>query len=124
MSNQYVTRDELREELNQLRAQMDERFEQVDRRFDAMMAFMLARFEQMDRRFEQVDRRFEETARQATQRHAELLAELGQHTRAAAEANRADLRVVDDQYRDLPPRVTKLEEAVFAPKPKKRAQRR
>jgi len=120
MSNDNVMRDEfreLREHMNRGFEESKRRFEESDRRFDAMMTFMLARFEQMDRRFD-------EMAQQATQRHAELLAELGQHTRAAAEANRADLRVVDDQYRDLPPRVTKLEETVFAPKPKKRAQRR
>ena len=45
-----------------------------------------------------------------------LSGELAQHTKAILEAMRRDVAAVDDKYRDLPPRVKKLEAKVFAPK--------
>ena len=41
--------------------------------------------------------------------HEDLSRELAGHVRAAAEENRQFLAVLDDRYRDLPPRVTLLE---------------
>ena len=46
--------------------------------------------------------------------------ELRRHTNASKEELRTQLTAVDDQYKDLPPRVRKLEEVVFAPKRKRR----
>jgi hypothetical protein len=50
-----------------------------------------------------------------------LIAEVARHTSASTEELTSRLRVVDDQYRALPPRVDKLEAKVFAaPKRKRR----
>ena len=64
--------------------------------------------------------------------HAELDASLrqvmlhiettvAQHANAILEGVREQIRGRDDQYRDLPARVTKLEAAVFSPPPKRKA---
>lgn len=37
------------------------------------------------------------------------------------EQSRQELRAIDDQYKSLPQRVERLEDAVFKPKPKRRA---
>ncbi|HTL37431.1 MAG TPA: hypothetical protein VL326_30060 [Kofleriaceae bacterium] len=70
----------------------------------------------------------------------ELFAEIGRATKASAEEleqrlqpmwlaavgvsreeSKAELRGIDDQYKSLPARVERLEDAVFKPKPKRRA---
>ncbi|NVB78307.1 MAG: hypothetical protein HOV81_07930 [Kofleriaceae bacterium] len=45
-----------------------------------------------------------------------LATDLARHVQAADERMRAFLAGFEDKYRDLPPRVTKLEAKVFAPK--------
>ncbi len=50
----------------------------------------------------------------------ELGAELARHVRAANEEMRDWTRAFDDRYKDLPPRVDKLETKVFAPKRRRR----
>ena len=47
-------------------------------------------------------------------------ATVAQHANAILEAVRDIVRGLDDQYRDLPTRVTKLEAAVFSPPPKRK----
>jgi hypothetical protein len=49
-----------------------------------------------------------------------LSVELAQHVNAMTESLRAEFRGIDDQYKDLPARVSKLENAVFTPKPARR----
>jgi hypothetical protein len=49
-----------------------------------------------------------------------LMAELGRATRASAEELTSRITVVDEQYRDLPARVSRLEAKVFAPAKRKR----
>ncbi len=61
-----------------------------------------------------------ELAHSANSLEARLSAELAQHTRAIMEDNRATMRAMLDPYVSLPPRVERLEAAVFAPKPKRR----
>jgi hypothetical protein len=51
-------------------------------------------------------------------------AQLARHTGAVDERHRTEVSVVDDKYKDLPERVTKLEAAVFPPPPVKRQRRR
>jgi hypothetical protein len=54
-----------------------------------------------------------------------LMTALGRATRASEEELTTRVRVVDDQYRDLPARVTRLEAKVFAsPKRKRRSSSR
>jgi len=45
-----------------------------------------------------------------------LSVELKQHTRAILESLKGQASTIDDKYKDLPPRVKKLEAKVFAPK--------
>jgi hypothetical protein len=47
-----------------------------------------------------------------------LLAELARHTRASQEEMSTQISTFDDKYADLPARVTHLETAVFARKPR------
>jgi hypothetical protein len=47
-------------------------------------------------------------------------ATVARHANAILEAVRDMVRGLDDQYRDLPARVTKLEAAVFSPPPKRK----
>jgi hypothetical protein len=49
-----------------------------------------------------------------------LMGELGRATKSSEEELTTRVRVVDDQYKDLPARVTKLEAKVFAPPKRKR----
>ncbi len=51
----------------------------------------------------------EDLSRELAGTREELSRELAGHVRAAAEENRQFLAVLDDRYRDLPPRVTLLE---------------
>lgn len=76
-----VTRRELKEEL----AAFEERLEQ--------------RFDDFEQKLEQkLDERF-----------SKMLAELAQHVNAGLEQTRIWFGVIDDKYKDLPPRVTTLE---------------
>jgi hypothetical protein len=111
----YATKEDLeraleryatKEDLERLAIATKEGFERCATRQD------LERFEQRFERLEQRFERFEER----------LLAELARHSLATKESISADIAIVDEQYRDLPARVTRLEEAVFRP-PRKRARR-
>jgi hypothetical protein len=51
---------------------------------------------------------------------ARLAGEVGRATRSSEDELTTRVRVVDDQYKDLPARVTKLEATVFAPPKRKR----
>ena len=50
----------------------------------------------------------------------DLRNEISSALRIVSEENRAWFRTIDDQYKDLPGRVRKLEEAVFPPPPRAR----
>jgi hypothetical protein len=50
----------------------------------------------------------------------DLAADVVSHIKAANEEMRAWMTAFDDRYRDLPPRVTRLESKVFAPKRRRR----
>jgi hypothetical protein len=61
------------------------------------------------------------TTASAEQLRAEFRADNAQLIKSAEETSRAELRAFDDKYKSLPPRVERLEDAVFKPKPKRRA---
>ena len=63
-----------------------------------------------------MDERMKELIEGAERR---IVAELGRHVRSMEENVATRIAVVDDQYRSLPARVAKLEETVFAPKPRR-----
>ena len=79
----------------------------------ALMARMDARFERGFAEMRQIlderlDRRFAEMRQILAESQRTMIAELARHSVANAEDLRTRVRAVDDQYRDLPPRVTKL----------------
>lgn len=99
-----VTRGELREELAQLEQRLDQKFVTKD------------------------DLR-NELAKYATKQDLDtwggallerMTVEIGRAVRAAMESVRISVTAVDDQYRDLPARVARLEAKVFAPKRRRR----
>jgi len=125
----YVTRAELREELDRrgymTRAELREELEIRDKRFDGIDR----RFDGIDRRLDGIDRRFddfeqrmihsmgqmaiaigEEVGRQIRASHEELRIELGQQILASEERTRDLVLGLQDPYRDLPERVARLEE--------------
>jgi hypothetical protein len=55
-----------------------------------------------------------------TNLRSELQADMQTMLRSLNEENRAWFRAIDDQYKTLPDRVRKLEEAVFPPPPRSR----
>jgi hypothetical protein len=62
----------------------------------------MALLEEMDRRFLAADQR-------STASEQRLMAEMARHASAIQEAVSAQVSVVDEKYRDLPPRVERLE---------------
>jgi hypothetical protein len=61
---------------------------------------------------------------QLLQSEQRLHAELARHTSAIHESMRAQVTASAEQYADLPGRVSRLETAVFGPKPRSRRTRR
>ena len=122
----YVTRAELREELDRrgyvTRAELREELEIRDKRFDGIDR----RFDGIDRRFDDFEQRMihsmgqmaiaigEEVGRQIRASHQQLRIELGseitQQIRASEERTRDLVLGLQDPYRDLPERVARLEE--------------
>ncbi len=106
-----VTRGELKQELAQLKAEL-----KAELKIDLDRALVdVVRKPDLDRALADVVRRPELEAWGKW-----LSAELAQHVTAMTEALRAEFRVGDDQYKDLPARVSRLETAVFTPKPARR----
>lgn len=123
-----VTRGELIEILSDYATKKDldtwggalsDRMTRVEQRLDGV-EHGLATVVQTIRETQQTMRETQQTMRENQQT---LLDELRRHPAASAEDLRTHVSVVDEQYRDLPARVTRLEATVFAPK-KRRATRR
>ena len=112
-----VTRGELREELGQLEQRFDQKLERLEQR--------------LDERFDKFEQRLKRELMQefATKRELELWggallahidrvehrlsAELARHAGAIQESMSALFAARDEQYADLPGRVSRLEAAVF-----------
>ena len=113
----YLTRADLREEL-EIR---DRRFDAIDQRFDSFEQRMIHSVgrailtvnESMTRQIERlrVDLN-EDVGRQMRASHEQLRVELRQDIAASEERLRTEFRGLDDQYRDLPERVERLEDHV------------
>ncbi|MEO8553886.1 MAG: hypothetical protein ABI678_28125, partial [Kofleriaceae bacterium] len=56
--------------------------------------------------------------------HESITSDIRAFNQGLAESHRAELGVIDDQYKDLPGRVKRLEETVFPPSPRVRRKRR
>lgn len=119
-----VTRGELREELAQLEIRLEQKLEQkLDQKLDQKLTERLAHLATKTElelwggallaRIESGEQRTIERMEALEQR---LLVELARHTKAISESLSTQITVIDDKYADLPPRVTRLETKVFAPR--------
>ena len=116
-----VTRGELRQELGELEQKLDRKLElwggalldRMDKQFAAFDKRMEERQKLRDERFAAFQERmqqFEKTMR----------ADFARWAKAIHESLMKAVGVVDDQYKDLPPRVSKLERKVFPPRTRRR----
>ena len=120
--NTPVTRAELREELRQelakhpTRVELEKVLETLATKADLERFATKADLERFATKLdlERFEARFREF-------EARLFAELARHSLASRESMSTEVAVVDDKYKDLPERVTRLEAAVF--KPRRRARR-
>ena len=103
-----VTRAELSEEMTTVRT----RFDGVDGRFDGVDG----RFDGIDRRLDGIDKRIDTLTASIGETIAQAIVTIDQnlarHVRASEERLRVEIRAFEDPYRDLPGRVTRLEDHV------------
>ena len=99
-----VTRGELREELRQLEERIEER---MDKRFVDFETRIEARF---DHKLEMWGGALLARIEASEQR---LLTELARHVKAIQEDGSRLISVIDEKYKDLPARVSRLETRVF-----------
>jgi hypothetical protein len=81
----------------------------MDDRFERMTAWIAGEFARRDERMHEAFAHYERRMHE----------EIARHTQATLEAMRTQISVVDDKYRDLPARVTALENARPAPRRKR-----
>ena len=115
-----VTRGELHEELARFEARIEQRLERFEHGLERRLEH---RFEQLEQKLDQkLNAALEIWGGALLARIAEseqrLLAELARHTRAVYESMTGQISGIDEKYVDLPPRVSRLEAEVFAPKPR------
>jgi hypothetical protein len=78
----------------------------------------------LERGQEQLIGLFQQTQQQIQQTEQRLLAELARHTSAIHEATRAEIKACFEPLADLPGRMSRVEAAVFGPKPDRPTRRR
>ncbi len=140
---QYVTRKELREELAPIRSELAP----IHREFAAIHAVLKLIVERMATKEDLLRFATKEdlaateariradmaageariradmaTKKELAATEARILEDVARHTHASAEETRAQIRVLDDKYSDVHPRLEKLE--AHAPRPKRRTRRR
>jgi hypothetical protein len=71
-----------------------------------------------------MDERFAAMSRTMDERFAAMSQDFARALGISAEATRGELRIIDDQYKDLPGRVARLEDAVFKPAPRRAPRKR
>lgn len=119
-----VTRGELHEELARFEARIEQRFERLEQKLERKLEQKMEdRLEQFEQKLDQkLNTAFEIWGGALLARIAEseqrLLAELARHTRAVYESMAGQISAIDEKYAELPPRVSRLEAEVFAPKPR------
>jgi hypothetical protein len=108
-----VTRGELRAELQQLRLEIQQAVAPLATKVELELwgGALLARMAQMHQELRQELRQ-------------ELQSELARHVGAFQEWTQSMIRSLDDKYADLPPRVRRLESAVFEKKSRRAPRRR
>jgi len=111
-----VTRAELREELNPLSAEFREAIAPLATKADLEAAFApLATKADLELWGEALMAHLDSAIQHL---HRELQADLARHFNALHEWLGSMLRAHDEKYTDLPGRVSRLESAVFTPKPR------
>jgi len=110
-----ITRGELREEIAHLEARLDQKLDNLEARLDQKLDNLEARLDQ------KLEQKLKHVATKADldiwggALLERLLTELVRHTRAIQESMSTQISAVDEQYTDLPARVTRLEATVFTP---------
>jgi phage shock protein A len=74
------------------------------------------RFDRLEQRFDRFEQRFDAFEQRFDGFEQRLLTELARHTQAIHESMSMQISVIDEKYADLPPRMSRLEAEVFAPK--------
>jgi hypothetical protein len=141
----FPTREELKETLRQELARFVTRDEfgmwihMVAQQHERLVGAIADLRQDMKASQEALSRRITDShevlSRRIADSHEVLFVEIGRAARVAAEEHRRELGVIDDRYRDLPPRVATLEREVDAhhrdaalharrPGPRKRPPRR
>jgi hypothetical protein len=92
----FLTKREFHDVMKNVFEYLDKRFEAYDERLNALMKWFGSEFRQ------------------------QLNDDIATHVGTMALQLRRDVGLLDDRYKDLPERVTKLEEKVFAPKRQRR----
>ena len=111
-----VTRGELREELNLLRAEFREAIAPLATKAELAQAIApLATKAELELWGGALMARLDGAIQHL---HRELQADLARHANALPEWLGSMLRAHDEKYTDLPGRVSRLESAVFTPKPR------
>jgi chromosome segregation ATPase len=135
-----VTRGELRAELAQFEIHLDQKLEQrlaplaTKAELEIWRGALLARiesgeqrlirridgleqrFDGLEQRFDGLEQRFDGLEQRFDGLEQRLLTELARHTRAIYESISTLISIIDEKYADLPPRMSRLEAEVFAPK--------
>jgi hypothetical protein len=116
-----VTRGELREELAQLEVRLEQKLEaRFDHKLEIWGGALLARIQSSEQRMlARVDSSEQRMLARVDSSEQRMVAELARHTNAVYESMSRQFSVIDDKYAELPPRVSRLETAVFTPKRRK-----
>ena len=105
----------LDQKLEKLEARVDHKLDKLEERFDQKLEIwggaLLARIETSEQRMVATM----QASLDAQERR--LLAELARHAGAIQESVSMQIRVIDEKYADLPARMSRVEAAVFGPKP-------
>lgn len=119
---QPVTKRELRQELAEFRTELRAELQQG---LSFVIDTLTARMAEL--RTDIMQHVSTEIARATTASKEEMMrhlsTEFAKATSASNDQHRDQLTVIDDKYKDLPPRVARLERAVFPPKPTRQRRR-
>jgi chaperonin cofactor prefoldin len=114
-----VTRGELRAELERFEIRFEQLEIRLEQKLEQKLAHLATRAEleiwggALLARIESGEQRMSQRFDSFEQR---LLSEFARHANAVQETLSTQISVIDDKYVDLPPRVSRLENAVFVPK--------
>jgi len=117
-----VTHGELREALTQAEQRLNDRIDQTEQRLDHKVnralelwgGALIRRIERGEQRLAAIEGRLTtDLPLLFLAMEQQMSAELARHARSFAELHQSQLAAIDEKYTELPPRVRRLEAAVF-----------